>query len=294
LLIPVFSLLTHPVGIALFGHATVVASERVFAIVSIILILGVLLFTLPKVNWQYAQATTLAGSTTLGTWLLALSVIFAGPLSWVNYASDYSRYLPTSTSLKRVVLMSALGMAVATVAGALIGTVLATVVDMSNPIANLPKVLPGWYLVPFLLVVIWGAIANNVLNLYTAGLGLLALRIHAQRWIAVCIVASIAAALTYDVQGLHTWGRGPYWYRNGFNWSALVVYIIGIIASLAVANSTLWASPISTNYLGGADLSLFAGLIVTGVLYYLVGKKQIQKVPIQDSTQSIQSPSVVE
>jgi NCS1 family nucleobase:cation symporter-1 len=147
------------VGIALFGHATVVASEKVFAIVSIILILGVLLFALPKVNWQYSQASTLAGSTILGTWLLALSVIFAGPLSWVNYASDYSRYLPTSTSLKRVVLMSALGMGIASVAGALIGTVLATAVDMSNPIANLPKVLPGWYLVPFLLVVIWGAIA---------------------------------------------------------------------------------------------------------------------------------------
>ncbi len=74
------------VGIALFGHATVVASERVFAIVSIILILGVMAFALPKVNWAYPQAATLAGSTTLGTWLLALSVIFAGPLSWVNYA----------------------------------------------------------------------------------------------------------------------------------------------------------------------------------------------------------------
>ncbi len=157
------------VGIALFGHATVVASERVFAIVSIILILGVLVFALPKVNWAYPQSTTMAGNTTLGTWLLALSVIFAGPISWVNYASDYSRYFPTNMSWKRIVVMSALGMGISAVFGSLIGTVLATVVDMSNPIANLPKVLPAWYLVPFLLVVIWGAIANNVLNLYTAG-----------------------------------------------------------------------------------------------------------------------------
>jgi len=306
------------VVIALFGHATVVASERVFAIISVILILGVAAFALPKVNWNYPQATTLAGSTTLGTWLLALSVIFAGPLSWVNYASDYSRYLPTKTDWKRVVLMSALGMGVVSVSGELIGTVLATVVDMSNPIANLPNILPNWYLVPFLLVVIWGAIANNVLNLYTAGLGLLALRIHAPRWIAVCIVASLATVLTciavfvynfmslyaewlsltlillapwtaillvdffvrrgqYNIEALHTWGTGPYWYRSGFNWLALVIYLFGIVASLSVANSTLWASPISTQLLGGADLSLFVGLIVTGFLYFLVARRQVSK-----------------
>ncbi len=320
------------VGIALFGHATVVASERVFAIVSIILILGVLVFALPKVNWAYPQSTTMAGNTTLGTWLLALSVIFAGPISWVNYASDYSRYFPTNMSWKRIVVMSALGMGISAVFGSLIGTVLATVVDMSNPIANLPKVLPAWYLVPFLLVVIWGAIANNVLNLYTAGLGLLALRIHAPRWLAVCIVATIATVLTciavfvynfmslyaewlsltlilltpwtaillvdyyvrhgqYDVEGLHTWRRGPYWYRGGVNWPALGVYLIGIVASLAVANSTLWSSPISTRFLGGADLSLFVGLIVTGALYYLVARRQISKVQVQNITGSVQGAS---
>lgn len=320
------------VGIALFGHATVVASERVFAIVSVILILGVLVFALPKVNWAYPQSTTMAGNTTLGTWLLALSVIFAGPLSWVNYASDYSRYFPTNISWKRIMVMSALGMGVAAVFGSLIGTVLATVVDMSNPVANLPKILPAWYLVPFLLVVIWGAIANNVLNLYTAGLGLLALRIHAPRWLAVCIVATIATVLTciavfvynfmslyaewlsltlilltpwtaillvdyyvrhgqYDVEGLHTWRRGPYWYRGGVNWPALGVYLIGIVASLAVANSTLWSSPISTRFLGGADLSLFVGLIITGALYYVVARRQISKAQVQNITGSVQGAS---
>ncbi len=323
------------VVIALFGHATVVASERIFALVSVILILGVMVFALPKVNWAYPQAKTLAGSTTVGTWFLALSVIMAGPLSWVNYASDYSRYFPTNISWKRIAVMSALGVGVSAVFGSLIGTVLATVVDMSNPVANLPKILPSWYLVPFLLVVIWGAIANNVLNLYTAGLGLLALRVRARRWIAVCIVGSLATVLTciavfvynfmslyaewlsltlilltpwaaillvdyfvrrgqYDVEGLHTWGRGPYWYRGGVNWPALVVYLLGIVAALAVANSTLWASPISTQLLGGADLSLFAGLLVTGILYYLVARRQVPKVQARGVNVPSQRSSVVE
>ena len=303
------------VAIALFGHATVVASERIFFAVSAALIFGLLLFALPKVNWAYAGGPPL-GSTPLGNWLLGLSVIFAGPISWINYASDYSRYFRRDTPSRSVIFWAFLGMLVSTLLAGLVGTVLATLVDMSNPVANLPKILPGWYLVPFLLVVIWGATANNVLNLYTAGLGLLALRITVPRWAAVCLVGAIATALTviavffynfmslyaewlsltlillcpwgaillvdwylrrgsYDAQALHRWGSGPYWYRSGINWPTLAVYAAGVVAAFAVANSTLWASPISTRLLGGADLSLFSGLIVTGLLYYLVAGRQI-------------------
>lgn len=313
------------VAIALFGHATVIASERVFFWVSFVLILGVLFFTLPKVNWSYGGGAQ-AGSTAVGTFLLGLSVIFAGPISWTNYASDYSRYFRSDTKSGQVVFWAFLGMFGSSVLAGLVGMVLATLVDMSNPIANLPKILPGWYLVPFLIVVIWGATANNVLNLYTAGLGLLALRIQVPRWMAVCLVGVIAAVLTfiavfvynfmslyaewlsltlillcpwaaillvdwivrgghYDVQALHTWGKGPYWYRGGINWPALGVYLVGILAALSVANSTLWASPIATGLLGGADLSLFAGLIVTGVLYYLVARRQVASQPLTAATE---------
>jgi NCS1 family nucleobase:cation symporter-1 len=66
-----------------------------------------------------------------------------------------------------------------------------------------------------------------------------------------------------------------YWYKSGVNWPALGVYAVGVLASLAFANSTLWQSPIATGALGGADLSLFAGLIVTGALYYFVARAQL-------------------
>jgi NCS1 family nucleobase:cation symporter-1 len=319
-IVAIVIVLIGQVAIALFGHATVIASERVFFWVSFVLILGVLVFTLPKVNWSYGGGAQ-AGNTALGTFLLGLSVIFAGPISWINYASDYSRYFRSDTKPRQVVFWAFLGMFGSSVLAGLVGMVLATLVDMSNPIANLPKILPGWYLVPFLVVVIWGATANNVLNLYTAGLGLLALRIKVPRWMAVAFVGAIAAILTfiavfvynfmslyaewlsltlillcpwgaillvdwivrggrYDVQALHTWGRGPYWYRGGVNWPALGVYLVGILAALSVANCTLWASPISTHVLGGADLSLFAGFIVTGLLYYLVARRQVATSPL--------------
>ena len=184
-------------GIAIYGYATVMAMERVVAVIVSVLITGLLVFVLPQVNWAHPAAAEMAGSTTIGTWLLALAAMFAGPLSWANYASDYSRYLPETTNWKKVALYSGLGMGIANLLGCFIGALLATLVDMSDPLGNVPQILPAWYAVVFLVAVLIGAIANNVLNLYTAGLGLLALRVRAPRWVAVLIIGLIASVLTY-------------------------------------------------------------------------------------------------
>jgi NCS1 family nucleobase:cation symporter-1 len=222
--------------------------------------------------------------------------------------------LPENTKPKLVALYSGLGMGVANVLGCAIGALLATLVDMSDPLANIPALLPGWYLVLFLAAVLWGTVANNILNLYTAGLGLLALRVRASRWVAVLIIEVGAGVLTYiaifgynfmslyaqwlmlslcflspwaaillvdywlrrgayEAMDLHRWGGGVYWYRNGVNARALGVYLFGIAASFAFSNSTVWASPIAVGYLGGADISLFIGFLLTGALYYAVERR---------------------
>jgi NCS1 family nucleobase:cation symporter-1 len=61
--------------------------------------------------------------------------------------------------------------------------------DLSDPVADLPKVLPAWYLLPFLLTVIVGCVAANVPNGYTAGLGLLALRLPITRITSMMVIA---------------------------------------------------------------------------------------------------------
>jgi len=281
-----------------------------------VLLFGLLAFALPHVNWGH-PAGNFAVSTEAGTFMLALSVFFASMISWVNYAADYTRYYPESTSRPQLVLWTSMGIALSSIVGGIMGVLLATAVDMSNPIANLPKILPNWYLVPFLIAIIWGAIANNVLNLYTAGLGLIALRILVPRWIAVALVGAFATVLTfiaifvydftslyaswlsltiillapwasillvdyyvrkgrYDSAALHTWGRGAYWYQGGFNWPALGVYLIGVLASMMFASTTLWTGPL-VKYVGGADLSIFTGLLLTGLLYYILATRQIDQ-----------------
>lgn len=297
--------------IAMYGHAAVMALERLFAVASGILLTGVLVFVLPHISWLAPATTPLAGSTLLTTWLLALGAMFAGPLGWSNYAADYARYLPENTDVHKVALWSGLGMGVANVLGCGIGALLATLVDMSDPLAHIPAIVPMWYLVLFLAAVLWGAVANNALNLYTAGLGLLALHVRAPRWVAVLLIELGAGVLTYIAvfgynfmtlyaqwlllslsflspwvaillvdywlrrgvyapAALHTWGQGIYWYRNGVNWRALGIYVLGITTSLGFSNSTVWASPLAVTYLGGADLSLFVGLLLTGGLYFVL------------------------
>jgi NCS1 family nucleobase:cation symporter-1 len=310
----VFALiLTSQLVIAMIGHATVMAMERVFAIVTSALLTGLFAFVLPRALEAGALATPPASPAGPGTFLLALGTAFAGPLSWTNYAADYARYLPKDTPPARVALWSGLGMGVASVFGCLLGALLASAVDMRDPLSNVPSILPRWYVAPFLVAVLWGAIANNVLNLYTASLGLLALGVRAPRWatvlglgvlaavlayvalfvydfmtlyaeflgLTVCFLGPWAAILvadwlmrrgTYDKDGLHARAQGPYWYRGGVNARGLGVYLFGVTVALALANGPIWASPLSTRLLGGADLSLLAGLPLTAALYYVLGQ----------------------
>jgi len=65
---------------------------------------------------------------------------------------------------------------------------------LTDPVADLPRVLPAWYLPPFLLAIIVGSIAANVPNGYTSGLGLLALRLPMGRVTSMLLIAVLTLA----------------------------------------------------------------------------------------------------
>jgi NCS1 nucleoside transporter family len=320
-ILSVLVVLAVQVAIAIFGIKAVLSSEKVFAIVTTILVLALLAFVLPKMNFGFAGAG-LTGKAAWGTWLLAVAIVFTGPLSWVNYGSDYTRYYPQSTKVSQIFKWAFLGMFIPTLISYPIGAALATTVDMSNPVNNLPNILPTWFLAPFLFIVIWSCIANNVLNMYTAGLALLALHLKVKRWISVLLIGIMAAIFCYyaifvydftpifqqflqlqiiwlapwvalmlidyvyrrgqyKVNDLHLWGRGSYWYNNGFNWAGLGILVVSVLISLPFSNSTWISTPLSRDVLGGADISYFVGIIVAVVLYLLYNELvQKKKLPL--------------
>lgn len=179
-------------AIPVLGHSTLVVAQKWLAYLLTALTCLMAVILVPKVNWSYGGAD-LAASNSLATWFLGLTVVLgAGAISWVNYGSDYSRYLPHDTNPRAIVGWVTLATFLpGTLYGGL-GVVIGTLVDTSDPIKNLPAILPDWFLFPFLLVVIAGVVANNVMNSYSSGLSLLALGVRVERWKSVFIDAVIA------------------------------------------------------------------------------------------------------
>lgn len=177
--------------IAIYGHATIMASEKVLAVVLGILFLGLLFFVVPKLDFSAGVSGGVSGDWK--TWIIAVGVIFAYPISWVNFASDYSRYYPRETDSKKVAFFAGAGQFVALTFCEIIGVLFCISIGGQNPedpISALIGVLPTWYLIPFLLAVMIGSVATNVPNGYTAALNLVALRLPLKRVKAVLVVAA--------------------------------------------------------------------------------------------------------
>ncbi len=180
--------------IAIYGHATIIAAEKYGAVVLVVLFLVFGLLLAPRID--FAAAAAAAHPAKFATWLSVAGLIFSYPLSWTNFASDYSRYLPESTSWRRIAIAAGAGQFVSLVFCEIIGVLFAMALGgaLTDPVADLPKVLPGWYLAPFLLAIIVGSIAANVPNGYTAGLGLLALRLPIGRIASMFLIAVLTLA----------------------------------------------------------------------------------------------------
>jgi NCS1 family nucleobase:cation symporter-1 len=181
--------LAAEIVIAIYGHATIIAAERTIAVVLVTLFIGFAIFIVPQIPWRAVTAARPPAG--IAAWLLVTGLVFSYPLSWTNFASDYSRYLPEATPWRRIALAAGGGQFLALVFCEIVGVLFALALGgtLTDPVADLPRVLPGWYLVPFLLAVILGSIATNVPNGYTAGLGLLALRLPIGRVTSMLAIA---------------------------------------------------------------------------------------------------------
>ena len=191
--------LVAEVTVALYGHATIIATANVIWVVLVVMFLGLLVCVIPQIDWVHAATGRKPNEANFATWLLVMGLVFSYPISWTNFASDYSRYLPKPTPWRSIAWAAGGGQFVSLVFCELIGVCFAMAIggDLSDPVADLPKVLPGWFLVPFLLAVIVGSVATNVPNGYTAGLGLMALRLPFTRVASMLVIA--AATLLFRV-----------------------------------------------------------------------------------------------
>jgi len=183
--------------LAIFGHATIIAAEKWIAVVLAVLFGGLAVFVLPHTSFAMASAINYGGGS-VNKWLIAMGIIFACPIAWANFASDYSRYFPAHTSWKKIALAAGGGQFVSLMFCEVIGVLFAIALGGTlgdDPVSQLSRFLPTWFIVPLLFAIILSGIAANVPNGYTAGLRLLALRIPINRITSLAIIALFTLAL---------------------------------------------------------------------------------------------------
>src|SRR5215218_3854374 len=185
------------------GFDLIMRMQTVITVVTGVLTVVYLVLVADAVDWS-AVSSQPAGSTT--AFIGALIFVMTGyGLGWVNAAADYSRYLPRSASTRGVVGWTTFGGALAPVLLLIAGLLLAgsdselSAAIAADPIGALATILPTWFLVPFILVVVLGLIGGALLDIYSSGLSLLAAGLRVPRPVAASIDGALMVAGTVFV-----------------------------------------------------------------------------------------------
>ncbi|AQA02736.1 permease, nucleobase cation symporter-1 family (NCS1) [Mycobacterium sp. MS1601] len=281
----------------LLGHAAITKVLRLLAVPFALIFLVMAALVADDV-----QLTDSApGSWALFLGGIALAASGSG-LGWASTAADYSRYLPSATPRWRIVAAVALGGGIPQMLLMTLGAVIAIAMpDASDPVSGLSTVFPTWLVVIYLVLVIVQMVSLNGVDLYSSGVTLQALGVRISRWQAVlvdgvlCGIVGAAVVLSgsfyqfvsnfllFMIVWFAPWAgvfladlalrRGRYPRASeavlqSFSRPGVAAQVLGMVASALCISTTLFVGPVAAA-LGGADLSVFAGLLV-GALTYLI------------------------
>jgi NCS1 family nucleobase:cation symporter-1 len=294
---------TVSVAVAIFGHQTIKVLETYGALTFGALSLALFVVLAPQFHWS--QGPTASGSDYPGAFVLGFMTCFALVASWYPFASDYSRYLPASSSTRAVTLWPLAGVALPMLLLGLFGLLLPTIdaklAAGQGVLAVISAHAPGWVAVPFFIFVVVGEIWANYLDVYTAGLVSLAMGIRLQRWqtaLACGVLGTALAAYAVLVSDFHlayedflilTYLWAPAWAavvllsfflfdRRPRPRLALLAWAAGTGCSLVFVNyanlfSNLFVAPRFFNdglirALHGADVSGLVSVAVAAAVYW--------------------------
>ncbi len=161
---------------------------------AVMVLMSILAWTRPGVvNWQLTSELPPAAHLAMIT-LLTTAIGVGWGISWVTWASDYSRFVPRSVSSAAVFWYSYIGMLVPTVWLAILGATVASVTKDTDPAKMVSAVFGGVMSLLVLLMVLHGPVATNILNVYSAALAALSLGLRLSRT-ALALIAGVVGYL---------------------------------------------------------------------------------------------------
>jgi nucleobase:cation symporter-1, NCS1 family len=294
------------IGVAFFGHNLVQVFERwAFPVLALVLVVGGVVVLAAS---DPAAVPEGGGTGGIGGFLLMLGAVFGYTAGWTPYAADYTRYLPADTPPRRVGLAAGLGLFGSTtvlmvVGAASVSATAAAGAASDNPTTAYVGVLPAFLAGLTLLCISLGAVAANVLNVYSGAMAFLSMGIDVPlRWaratvalvfgavgFVIALIALADAAHSYEafllviVYWIGPWlgvvladqylRRGALpadlLYDRGYrNHAGLVALLVGIAVSVPLfSNQELFTGLVPRLVPGVGDVTFLVGFALSAGLY---------------------------
>jgi purine-cytosine permease-like protein len=94
-------------------------------------------------------------------------------------------------------------------------------------------------------------------------------------WFAIYAVDALLRRQRYDAQSLvDTSRRSRYWRNGGFFLPGVIAQVLGMAAAAMWISATAFQGPLSAA-VGGSDFSVFTGLGVAGLVYWLLARRAV-------------------
>jgi purine-cytosine permease-like protein len=187
------------VTVALYGHATIVAMQKVVVpVVGVLMVLGFFAFA------GAVDVNAPGGEYTLGgfwqTWALSAVLFAAAPISYGPTIGDYTRRLSSIRfSDKQICAALGIGMFIGVMLPSLFGAV--TALSFANPtdsyLDDLVTASPSWFVWAIIVISVLGGLSQGVLCIYASGLDLEGLTPRLKRTQTTVITAAVAIVLLY-------------------------------------------------------------------------------------------------
>ncbi|AYF98971.1 cytosine permease [Protaetiibacter intestinalis] len=184
--------------VAVFGYGLLYRVQRVFSILSTVLLVATIALTAEHVDVQTALETD------DGSWVLAIGgvvIVFSVVgLAWAQSSSDLARYQRASGSGGANMLWGSFGVILPTLLilgwGALLAASDPELADglARHPIDALLALVPDWFVLPLFGATALGLLSSAIVTSYSGGLAVVASGLRAPRPIASLIAAVLVGA----------------------------------------------------------------------------------------------------
>jgi len=286
-------------AVGFFGYEVI---HRVQAVLTVVLLATFLILAGKLFGGHPVLAEqTVHGADLAGAFVLEVTIALSLAISWASYASDFSRYLPVSTSSARVFGYSFAGITLAYLFVQGIGIVGADLLS-DQTAQGVQTVMGGGVLGAVALVaIVLASVGSSAMNDYSGSLSLQTIGVRVRRPVSAVAVTVLAFALIMWLQSGDTAARFTnvlllvgYWVP-GFvavvviDWllrtrgrrslnpalehteradavAAVVSFVVAYLVAIPFMNTTLIQGAVARAW-NGADTAYFVNFIVAAAFY---------------------------